>query len=256
VSRVYFRSQDGDSEVRGWERAWGNKLAYDLAMVGVGVSPGRMYPHSVPSPLLEWLEPKVDGQEGFVLGLSVNAEDYQFVLPDGSRHKASSVLLNTAMALASRPVQFLIRLHVQCELFMWVDGPDRSWLAEVIEEGRHLGVFRPKSGWEEVVSHLKADATEPVVTFDSGSDYFPCPLIAGWQPDTKLDQPDFERWEALPASERWRLGMVGLRAAKGGRQITPKNLGVRGFFGTGLNVFDLNDIMTKQDAGAWPGIPK
>ncbi|GAA4304598.1 hypothetical protein GCM10023178_11830 [Actinomadura luteofluorescens] len=42
-------------------------------------------------------------------------------------------------------MRFLARLHAQCELHGYVEGPNRAWLADVIDQGPAAGVPAPHS---------------------------------------------------------------------------------------------------------------
>lgn len=120
--------------------------------------------------------------------------------------------LNTAMAVGTEPVRLAARLHGQCEINCWVDGPHRTWLADVVEGGLEDGSFRAGLGWESIADLLRQRDDQPVVT--SFSDHFP----TFWSvPTTQVGAPDAEddeliqTWESLPAEERWRLALQELQ---------------------------------------------
>ncbi len=57
----------------------------------------------------------------------------------------------------------------QCELNTWVDGPHRSWLADIATEGLAKGHFRKVCGWEDVHNFLREHGDAPVVVSASES---------------------------------------------------------------------------------------
>ncbi|MFJ1662325.1 hypothetical protein [Streptomyces anthocyanicus] len=131
----------------------------------------------------------------------------------GHQPSLMTMQLNTAMAVGTDPIRLAARLHGQCEINCWVDGPHRTWLADVVERGLDDGSFRPGLGWESIADLLRQREDQPVVT--SFSDPFP----TFWNvPATQLGAPDtdedelIETWEALPAEEQWRLGLQELQA--------------------------------------------
>ncbi|MET8605716.1 hypothetical protein ABZV92_19455 [Streptomyces rubiginosohelvolus] len=120
--------------------------------------------------------------------------------------------LNTAMAVGTEPVRLAARLHGQCEINCWVDGPHRTWLAGVVESGLDNGSFRAGLGWESIADLLRQRDDQPVVT--SFSEHFP----TLWSvPTTQLAAPGTDEdeltqtWETLPAEEQWRLALQELQ---------------------------------------------
>lgn len=230
MSRIYFHSEHDTAEVRGSERAWGDCLGRGIAMEALDLSRPTESTHWNKA-LAALVEPKLDENPRFAaLTLNVDSDKHQFVLPDGSRHAVWGTLMNTTIALGSPPVQLLTRLHGQCEIHAWVAGEDRAWLAGVIEDGRESGVMRARAGWEDVVTLLRSRSDGEVVTSYSVTDQFPSPEHAGHKAD---EDGDYRSWDALPGSERWRLGMTALRVSTGQLQFTPDNLGDPTFFGVG-----------------------
>lgn len=144
--------------------------------------------------------------------------------------------LNTALVAGSDAVKLAARLHGQCELHAWVDGPDRLWLAGVVETGLAAGVFRRSLrgcdlGWDAVVDLLLAADDSPVVTSYSVTESFPDVRLAA------IDRTD--DWDSLLFEEQWELSMLGLRARRD-LQLRPGNWASY-FFGEGLNGFQLYD---------------
>jgi hypothetical protein len=143
VSRIYFHSPSGEAQVAGTERAWMGCLIDDIGMATVN---GNMLKN-----LDEWCEVWLYGKRfsdllissGNPGGLpySTLVERASIALrreswgPDqsgiwyrGHRIKTENLTANTAMLVGSEHVQLAVRLHNQCEIHSWVDGPNRAWL--------------------------------------------------------------------------------------------------------------------------------
>jgi len=162
-----------------------------------------------------------------------------------------ALLLNTALVLGSDPVCLAARLHGQCEIHAYVEGPNRAWLADVIEAGLDQGVYRPvlrpmgpdgsqgepfPTGWAEVVELLRRDSDDPVVASYSVTDGFPNPGVAGWLPDD--DDPDGEGWYDMTPGEQWARSLAGLRGdPTTRREISPESL--RAPYGHSLSLLDV-----------------
>lgn len=118
----------------------------------------------------------------------------------------------------------------------WVEGDDRSWLADHYQALLDVGITRPlmggahqeplkighhvlpppsDAGWEEVIAWLRS-GDQPVVTHLSVNEhYFPdedLAVQAGLREPEDADV-DERRWNhELDAGERWELGIRALRA--------------------------------------------
>jgi hypothetical protein len=127
--------------------------------------------------------------------------------------------MNTALVAGSDPVRLATKIHGWCEAHCWVDGPDRAWLADIIDEGLRVGIFRrglwyvdrpcdgPPSeqpdrqwspqGWDDVTGLLRERDDEPVVMSYSVCDSFPNQETAYWIPEPLPDEwvPD---WATTP----------------------------------------------------------
>ncbi len=189
----------------------------------------------------------------------------------------SSVSLNTALALGSDPVRLAAKIHGWCEVHAWIEGGDRAWAADIIQQGLDIGAYRrglwyvdgvnntdrlaaehpnrkwSSQGWEEVQALLRSRDDGPVVMSYSGCDQFP---NERWHPDwpgrevekwddyTEGEQRAVEvfgeRWyEMLEADPdgMWDACMEGLRARPWGR-ISPATLASE-TFGPGVTIYDL-----------------
>jgi hypothetical protein len=162
------------------------------------------------------------------------------------------ISLNTALALGGDPIRFAC--HFSFAGYPWVDGPDRAWLADIIDKGVRAGVFRgPNQGWDAVTELLRSRDDGPVVIGDStGSREFPTPYLGGWFPPelgndyrrlTEAQQEVWDEradaWYEVDPAERFRIAMGALRAHPDqGLQMRPETW-TELFFGNGLTAFDL-----------------
>ena len=65
------------------------------------------------------------------------------------------VVANTALVVGDDAVKLAVRLHMQADE-AYVEGRNRSWLANIIAKGLEAGgVFRPDQGWSEVKELLR-----------------------------------------------------------------------------------------------------
>lgn len=262
MSRVYFHTQSDTAELRGSERAWAGGVVETIA---VGL-----------------IEPKWKEQEDFLLTL-IKPDHYLHTMPregfpDAMRWQRSfdvawrnamgddfltwrgeplpawDISLNTALVVGNDQVKFLARMHAQCEIHGWVDGPDRGWLADLMQQGRDTGLYRPEQGWEDVIALLRRRDDEPVVMSYSVCDQFPNPYASDWMPawpDGKPQKWDAlseaeqeersareEAWYDLPDAEKWERGLRWLRTQPGLGALRPDDWQTFRF-GRGITVFDL-----------------
>jgi hypothetical protein len=240
MSRVYFHSPRGTAHVSGAERANAGFMVDKIGLALLrAVDPyqgdvawmGRCVE---PSP-----EDLSDTRNLRHLATHLRfGGNVAFVASDGKRHDVWTVLLNTALRVGSRPMKFLARMHGQCEIHGWVEGTNRAWLADLIEQGRRDGLYRADMGWESVVALLRANGDEPVVMSYSVCMSFPNESVAGF------DAPDGDEgqaWDALTNEERWHLGMKGLRAQGGGLELKPEGFDDY-YFGSGANAFTIEAL--------------
>jgi hypothetical protein len=245
MSRMYFSTEDETVEVKGWERHWLGGLVNRVAL---GVFEPRHHiddladlvnPHHyaalgrVPSNLDQWVTT-------FSIALQQDSGD-DSTAPRGTplllwRGKPISgwgLILNTAAVVGNDAIKLAARLHGQSEIHAWIDGPDRAWVADMIEQAVISGVYRSSlrqegltgmpgelgrtvdsdSGWENVMGFLRSSDAEPVVTHYSITDGFPNPDVAGFE-------DGWEAWEDLPADEQWHRGLEGLRSGAWSRRFT------------------------------------
>lgn len=168
----------------------------------------------------------------------------------GVQLDTTDVALNTALAAGSDAVALAAKIHGWCESNAWVEGPDRAWLADVIELGLAAGLYRRGMGWDApttefdrsagVLALLRARDDEPVVLSDSYGDGFPNTSVGDWMPawpagverdwNALTAEQQHEReareeeWYELPNERRWEIGMAGLRADRAWARLSAETL--------------------------------
>ncbi len=189
---------------------------------------------------------------------------------------SGNVELNTALVAGSDPIRLAAKIRGWCEVHAWVEGPDRKWLAGVIDEGLQAGLYRagmwyvdgpcdgPASqhpdrkwssqGWEEVQDLLRESDDGPVVMSYSVCDQFPNPAthvdapyrdVKSWQDYSAEEQQTIEvwqdRWYAMAEEDCGAVfdaGMEWLRLRRPWARLAPDTL-ASVTFGPGVTVYDL-----------------
>lgn len=230
MSRIYFHSPSGTAELHGSERAWLRHVAEGPARAAWDLERSGSHQleraaailslvHDVPGYLAERLA--LAKAEDARLVSAVAAKRYGTYDPEplrqlvltldtclrvrgleldvaGARLSTSNVELNTALAAGSDVVRLAAKIHGWCEDHCWVEGPDRVWMAAIIDEGLRTGIYRrglwytdgpdaPRDkwsdqGWGNVAELLRSHDDEPVVLSYSVCDQFPNREVAGWEP--------------------------------------------------------------------------
>lgn len=121
--------------------------------------------------------------------------------------------LNTAIFVGNDAVRLLARLHGQCEIHGYIEGPNRGWYAGIIHDGLEAGVLRAEMGWESVMLLLSVADDSPIVTDYSVTESFPSQSAASW---AGYEEPREGAWyEDLTEAERWELAVKGVRSSAG-----------------------------------------
>lgn len=169
----------------------------------------------------------------------------------GVRLSSRAAERNTALRIGSPALALAAKISGWCEQHCWVDGPDRAWLADIIDSAISQGIYREGmwvesaggaesnwrlQGWREVTALLRAAAAGPVVLSYSVTFGFPNHRVAGWPDDADGDMP--QAWQTLPAERQWEQAMNGLRTMQPWAQISPDSLH-EATFGPPVTVFDL-----------------
>jgi hypothetical protein len=251
MSTIYFRTEhEGIAEVRGCERAYG---AFLTKSIGASALYGEPFPGDTdpvaryfPADWRASLPPHWSYEKKLAFYLDGGFKGDRILQIGDKAISGMSLLANTAMRLGSDAVKLMVRLHLSCEVHTWVDGPNRLWLAEIIEAGRKSGVLRPNMGWEGVAKLLRQRDDQPVVTRYSVTDGFPNWNVAEWQPPEGFEGEPHEAWGELPEEEQWRLCLSKLREREAAEpdgiwlELKPSNWNAY-HYGPDLTILDLND---------------
>lgn len=282
MSRIYFHSPSGTAEVSGRERANAGILCHELLCVSLGIN-GRYTDHSdmeryrtiLPSDC--YVRSATD--ERFFETLrtwALAGFGAKFQFSNGKQIPTLHASLNTAVVMGSDPIRLLAKLHGQCEIHAYAEGPNRAWLAGIIEQGIKDKVLRVweedfYGGWPAVVELLRSRDDEPVVTSYSVTRQFPNRFIAYEQGvwDATLDpealrqkyeltdDDDLTEWEStyksdlwydLPDAEQWRFAMEGLRKQneRSHLEIKPETFAQQGY-GNGMSGFDIVSMLYSEE---------
>lgn len=215
MSRLYFHSPSGDAEVMGSERHYMSRivsgtLAESLQLDGTSEPPLRA--------LIE-KGSYVHSYSGRAFNESVrtivNILDDLFEV-EGKLIETFALALNTAYVSGSDVIRLCARIHAQCESHCYIEGPNRKWFADIIEQGRKCFILRANQGWEDVVHLLVSRDDEPVVMSFSVCESFPNRYLSTWEApeidEDDEDAPDInDLWDDLGGAERWKYSMEGLR---------------------------------------------
>lgn len=151
------------------------------------------------------------------------AEGYTLRIAGVDLH-TRDIVLNTALRAGSDPIRLAAKIAGYSSLHCWVEGPDRAWLASIIEDALDQGLYRHRlfsepapgaqpiwtpQGWDDVLDLLTSADDEPVVLSYSIDGEFPNDTIADWSPDLPADwRPDWatgdgqQDWADLSDSDR------------------------------------------------------
>jgi len=286
MSRIYFHSPSGTAEVAGSEQHHVWKLVYDRAISLLEIrdeaDTDRLLRLLPPDHHMRIIKRSGDGwlptwASFFHTAWRITGEDFVW---RGRPLDPMSISLNTALEADSDPWRLVARMAAQNEIHGWVDGPNRKWLADLINEALDAGLLRrtlrpsgsfgePKAkqaqGWEGVTKLLRSRDDEAVVTFYSVTGGFPDRDIATWDQPVMPDgwqRPGWTdaEWQQLDEDERaeyfeetavgdaWAALSDAERWAAGmaGLREDPGRLELRPedwagyWFGNGVTVFDLN----------------
>lgn len=238
MSRVYFHTQQRTAELRGSERAflgytvarnpanaaWNldgadafDRCAQIIAMIPEvpGGQYGTDYLHDDLRAANAHREgaagqPDAELERRLVKSLQtrLHLADFAFGVADQRLH-CFDVSLNTALAEGPDAVALAAKIHGLCELNGWIDGPDRKWLADLIDDSLQAGVYRhglwyepaagaqrkwSDQGWGDVTALLRESDDGPVVMSYSVCDGFPNSDIADWEP--VVDDDWLPEWAA------------------------------------------------------------
>lgn len=111
----------------------------------------------------------------------------------------NTIKLNSTLALGGDALKLVARLQGQMELYCYVEGEDRAWLASIIERAckdkilRQDLAYKPycPEGWNGVIKLLRASSDGPVVCSYSVGPDFP-----GYLLDDEGDVEGRDDWSA------------------------------------------------------------
>lgn len=206
MSAIYFATPDKQAALSGRERAYMQFVCNNLLNISLGI--GHRFATA------EWLRPMVPdfktstkdelaGDLAAWLGYGGGS-----LLVDGREVDAFCLGLNTALVFGNDAVKLMARIHGQCEIHCYVEGPNRPWLAGIIRAGRDTGVLSNNVGWEGVAELMEESASEPVICSNSVCGEFPHPGLL----PVEVDEDD--GFYGLPEEARWRLCLSTLRTRK------------------------------------------
>lgn len=207
MSRIYFHTRDeGEVTVWGGERSHMGHVVRKFSETFLPYSFEDAQPFLIPGL-------PMSSMRDVALYFGVERATFK---REGEELSNFSLQLNTVLAVANDPVCLLARLHGQCEIHAYVEGPHRAWMAGLIKQGLESRVYREGVGWDKVVTLLEQSNTEPVVTSYSVCESFPNEGAANWEPPQvgpDEDDVNHDAWyEDYTDQERWDMAITGLRA--------------------------------------------
>lgn len=220
MSRIYFHAENGCAEVSGSERAHMAILLTDRTYDLLRTSPDAARALRMTGD--QWDRNRFTGMGMSGADITVAGVNFNFM----------DVVLNTALVHGPDSRRLAARLHGQCEIHCYVEGHNRAWLADLIDEACEDDVFRRElvndpgthfiQGWEQVTTLLRSASDGPVVTSYSVTEGWPDLMVVRefgeWNPTLSAspDDEDWwdECWEAFDEEpNRWRIAMDALRKA-------------------------------------------
>jgi hypothetical protein len=262
VSRVYFHSPSGEAELLGAERHQFGLVVREAALrrfdLGDRAHRQRIRDLITRDGQLKTMDTD-DPRWAKWVETTLSLSDP--LLGHGGRDIGTfSLRLNTALVDADDVTRLVARLDGQCEIHSYVEGPNRAWLADLMQRALDSGLLRSTVngrdiGWEGVIGLLRSRDDEPVVTSYSVCDWFPSadvalgpcpPMPVGWYPPgwDEEDRAEWEelehksdyweehlrdRWGAQPAEDQWEQAMAALRGCDRGLELKPDDWGTFAF---------------------------
>ena len=245
MSRIYFTSENEETEVGGRERAhFGNMISNIGAFPLVPLCTRYIgYPPKIIDLLPEDCyvrdmynnDNTIDLDKIYGVWFRGAWSNYDVLIVNNKKYNCFGISLDTAMAIGSDPIKLATRIHGQCEVHAYIEGVNRDWIASIIEQGQDINVYRDE-GWEPTINMLRSDDTSPVVLSYSVCDHFPNQLVA--------NRDDEVAWYGLTSHEQWELSMNELREQNNGLEIRP-DYWDNYRFASGVNSFTILDMVYK-----------
>lgn len=241
MSTIYFHSEDGTAEVSGAERANMDIQTEYWARGAVGLTLGSpaldRHLYGAFGPFINPEGRLADAPEhgfGEALGkVIVTRSFHRYPAPfiwKGKPIKMSSLIANTVLAVGSDAARLSTKIHNTCEIYGYVQGFHRKWLADVIQEGLDEKVFRKgywaqkdreadmkvllgiemteeekkpvqrSFGWDTVIDLLRSSSKGAVVMSYSVCDSFPNSSVGDWMPP--WPEGVEQTWDALTKEQQ------------------------------------------------------
>lgn len=127
----------------------------------------------------------------------------------GVRLRTGNLEANTALVAGSDVIRIAAKVGYWAGDHCWAEGPDRKWLADIIDEGLRTGIYRrglwyvdrpcdgqpadqpdrtwSDQGWDEVLTLLRESDSGPVILSYSVDERFPNRTVADWTPPALPD---------------------------------------------------------------------
>lgn len=229
MSGIDFTTRDGSASVRGAERPYGAALAARLTAAILELDGQRTQERNRRIlPDIFFRQAAFNDQSAGCTTSLTDAFTYWapmsgMMYEDGSAdirigdktERPDGFVINTAVVAGSDPIALLTRIHAYSEEGLLVTGPDRSWLAGIIDAGLQAHILRDKSGWEGAAELLRSDSRSPalITTSQGVSLSWLQGAAAGFYADGQTDQ---ERWaaekafDALSGAEQWDRSISAL----------------------------------------------
>lgn len=268
MSYVSFHFAEGPTlELRGMERHYMGHLVEQAAMGAIGLTARESDQDRIVQERFGPLIPEGwwhHGREGrlaqdfaMYLGGSLSED---FLVWKDKPIRSFALMLNTAIVYGSDPVKLAAKLHGTCEIQAIVEGKDRAWFADVIEQGLDTRIFRrtyraakspvaellslmkedvdPQDlepvehsmGWTEIIDQLRENDQVPVVTSYSVTNGFP-QMPSDWSPEGESlddDDEEYERreeaWYELSDEVRFWMSLEDVRKRNKNKPISPETL--------------------------------
>lgn len=228
MSSVAFHSPDHDTvRVGGAERSWASLLCSRIMNSVLGLDdfavlnrppldrllrmvPGDHYVH-------DYARRADAGGAARALRTALHGYDGDLAW-NGHSIDGFTLALNTALVVGGDALRLSARVHGSCEIHGWVDGPNRAWLADVVEDGLASGVLRRAhqtqyENWPGVAALLRRTARTPVVMSYSVTESFP---------NAELARPPSKPYSEMAEDER-EARDAEVQAADEGLEIRPED---------------------------------
>lgn len=259
MSAITFTTRDGQATVGGRERVYGATLAgrltasvldldgRDAAARNRRILPASFFQHATLAQHQATREGRpfslTDVFAAWAPLAAMFGEDVDLRIGD-QRAQVSEVVTNTAIVGGSDPVTLLARIHASAEEGLFVDAPQRNWLAKTIETGVQTRILRANARWAETAEMLRTESGPVFITTEVSVS-----AMLGLAAEIYTrDQSDEQRWaaeetfESQSAAKQWDQTIDAVREARSGDRCWWLTLAQEHFhepaYQDGLTAFD------------------